>query len=55
MLSSKDFELKTPGGRDLKLNVCQGVTTELWGLKDDIKPDEVAAFVRKGHGDFVIG
>ncbi|KAF7783900.1 hypothetical protein Agabi119p4_65 [Agaricus bisporus var. burnettii] len=50
-----DSELKTPGGHDLKFNVCQGVTTELYGLKEDIKAENVAGFVRKGHGDFAIG
>lgn len=51
----KDFELKTPGGHTLSINVCQGVTTELWGLKDDIKPSDVAAFVHLDHGSFAIG
>lgn len=55
MLPRKDFELKTPGGNMLGVNVCQSVTTELYGLKDDIKPDEVAAFVRKSRGDFSLG
>ncbi|KAF9447842.1 mannose 6-phosphate receptor domain-containing protein [Macrolepiota fuliginosa MF-IS2] len=51
----QDFELQTPGGHKLAINVCQSVTTELYGLKDDTPPDEVAAFVRKDHGDFSIG
>ncbi|KXN84971.1 hypothetical protein AN958_11816 [Leucoagaricus sp. SymC.cos] len=51
----KDFEMKTPGDHKLAINVCQGVTTELWGLKDNINPNEVGGFVHRGHGDFSIG
>jgi cation-dependent mannose-6-phosphate receptor len=53
--SSNDFELKTPGGHKLAISICQGVTTELWGLEDNIKATEVAAFVHRDHGDFSIG
>ncbi|TEB32435.1 hypothetical protein FA13DRAFT_1754514 [Coprinellus micaceus] len=36
--------------------MCQGVRTETYGIKDNtIKDEEVAAFIRRDHGDFVIG
>ncbi len=55
MQSRKDFEIKTPGGHTLGINVCQSVITELYGLKDDLKSDQVGAFVQKDHGHFSIG
>ncbi|KAJ3571540.1 hypothetical protein NP233_g3690 [Leucocoprinus birnbaumii] len=51
----KDADLKTPGGHTLSINVCQGVTTEIWGLKEDIKASEIAGLVSLDHGVFAIG
>ncbi|EAU92505.2 hypothetical protein CC1G_00724 [Coprinopsis cinerea okayama7 len=35
--------------------MCQAVRTETFGVKDDIHANDIAAFVRRGRGDFVIG
>ncbi|KAF7312968.1 PLCXc domain-containing protein [Mycena kentingensis (nom. inval.)] len=54
--SSKDYSIKTPGGRDLVLSACKAVSHETWGLK---MPDEdiakVAGFTQRAHGDFSLG
>lgn len=54
-LFRKDYEIKTPSGQKISLNVCQSVRTELFGLKDDIQAGDVGAFVRRAHGDFAFG
>ncbi|KAF9011423.1 hypothetical protein BDQ17DRAFT_1538106 [Cyathus striatus] len=53
--TSKDQSLKTFGGREISLNICQTAKTETFGLKDDIKQEDVAAFVHGDHGSFVLG
>ena len=53
---SKDYEVKTTTNQSIWLNVCQNVRTELFGTKDDsIDDGDVGGFIRRGHGDFVIG
>ena len=56
-MSSKDFNVITSSHDEIfPINVCQGVKTETFGVKDSSIPnDQIAAFVRRGHGDFVIG
>ncbi|KAF9476918.1 mannose 6-phosphate receptor domain-containing protein [Pholiota conissans] len=54
--SSKDYEVKTSTGQSIWLNVCQNVKTDLFGIKDDfIDAGDVGGFIRRGHGDFIIG
>ncbi|KAF6753319.1 mannose-6-phosphate receptor binding domain-containing protein [Ephemerocybe angulata] len=54
--SSKDYHLTGTDDEIFPINVCQGVKTETFGVHDStIADDQVAAFVRRGHGDFVIG
>ncbi|PPQ77560.1 hypothetical protein CVT25_011420 [Psilocybe cyanescens] len=51
-----DYELQTPSGENIRINVCQNVKTEVRGIKDDsINEGDVAAFIRRGHGDFILG
>ncbi|KIY46838.1 hypothetical protein FISHEDRAFT_23389, partial [Fistulina hepatica ATCC 64428] len=52
--AKKDYIIKSPGGRDIVLNVCRSLSTEMWGLKVD-REDQVGAMVRRDHGDFSIG
>jgi hypothetical protein len=55
-LFSKDYEIKTPNDEVISFNVCQNVKTDLFGIKDDsINAGDVQGFIRRGHGDFVIG
>ncbi|KDR85913.1 hypothetical protein GALMADRAFT_150280 [Galerina marginata CBS 339.88] len=53
--ASKDYEVKTSTGEKLHINVCQSVRTEVFGLKEDMDAADVGGFVRRAHGDFVIG
>lgn len=56
IMSSKDYEIKIQDDEVISFNVCQNVKTDLYGLKDDsINAGDVQAFIRRGHGDFVIG
>ncbi|PPQ72414.1 hypothetical protein CVT24_002985 [Panaeolus cyanescens] len=52
---SKDYDIKLPSGLTLSINICQNVKSELWGLKDGLKQEDVGGFVRRAHGDFAIG
>ncbi|TFK42200.1 hypothetical protein BDQ12DRAFT_720193 [Crucibulum laeve] len=52
--ANKDYEIKTTGGKTLKINVCQSVRSETFGLKD-LDAADVAGFIRQDHGDFAIG
>ncbi|KAH8094614.1 mannose-6-phosphate receptor binding domain-containing protein [Cristinia sonorae] len=52
--SSDDYKFKSPSGNEYKINVCRPVASETWALKVE-KPEEVAGFVRRDHGDFSIG
>jgi hypothetical protein len=55
-LSSKDYEVKTSTNQSIWLNVCQNVKTDLFGIKDDsIDAGDVGGFIRRAHGDFIIG
>jgi hypothetical protein len=55
-LSSKDYHVTGAHADIFPINACQGTHTETFGIKDDtIRDDEIAAFVRRKHGDFVIG
>ena len=54
--SSKDYHVTGTDDDLFPINMCQGVRTETYGIKDNtIKDEEVAAFIRRDHGDFVIG
>ncbi|KJA28326.1 hypothetical protein HYPSUDRAFT_61955 [Hypholoma sublateritium FD-334 SS-4] len=53
--SSKDYEVKTSTNQSIWLNVCQNVRTDLFGMDDSIDAGDVGGFIRRGHGDFVIG
>ncbi|KAF5343993.1 hypothetical protein D9758_012925 [Tetrapyrgos nigripes] len=52
--ASKDYDITTPGGHRIILNVCRSVQEETWNLKVD-DPKDVAGFIRRDHGDFSIG
>ncbi|KAI9057072.1 hypothetical protein FKP32DRAFT_1584706 [Trametes sanguinea] len=54
LAAKKDYEFKSPGGKDYVLNVCKSVSQEVWAPKVD-KPEDVAAFTRRAHGDFSLG
>ncbi|KAI0361132.1 hypothetical protein OH77DRAFT_1390872 [Trametes cingulata] len=54
LTAKKDYEFKSPGGKDYVLNVCKPVSEEAWAPKVD-KPGDVAAFTRRAHGDFSLG
>ncbi|KAI8981215.1 hypothetical protein BD414DRAFT_419943 [Trametes punicea] len=54
LTSKKDYEFKSPGGKEYVLNVCKPVSQEVWAPKVD-KPEDVAAFTRRAHGDFSLG
>jgi len=51
-LSSKDYQFKSPSGHDFYINVCGPVRSETWALD---RPEDVAGFFRREHGDFSIG
>ena len=51
---SKDYEFKSFSGRDYVVNVCKAIAHETWNIKVD-KPEDVAGFTRRGHGDFSMG
>ncbi|KAJ3544610.1 hypothetical protein NMY22_g2724 [Coprinellus aureogranulatus] len=54
--SSKDYHVTGTDDDLFPINMCQGVRTETYGIKDGaIKDEEVAAFIRRDHGDFVLG
>ncbi|CAA7264953.1 unnamed protein product [Cyclocybe aegerita] len=53
--ANKDYDIKTPSGQTISLNICQSVKTDLFGLKNDIDAGDVGGFIRRGHGDFAIG
>ncbi|CDO73171.1 hypothetical protein BN946_scf185007.g226 [Trametes cinnabarina] len=53
-VARKDYEFKSPGGKDYILNVCKPVSQEVWAPKVD-KPEDVAAFTHRAHGDFSLG
>ncbi|EED79691.1 predicted protein [Postia placenta Mad-698-R] len=53
-LSSKDYEFKSPDGKDFVLNVCKPVNHDVWAPKVD-NPENVAGFTRHDRGDFSIG
>ncbi|KAH9943997.1 uncharacterized protein BXZ73DRAFT_39083 [Epithele typhae] len=52
--ASKDYDIKSASGRQYILNVCKPVSHETWALKVD-KPEDVAGFTRRAHGDFSMG
>ncbi|KAI0718869.1 hypothetical protein C8T65DRAFT_569940 [Cerioporus squamosus] len=52
--SSKDYEFRSYGGKDYILNVCRPVRQEVWAPKVD-KPEDVAGFTHRSHGDFSLG
>ncbi|KAJ7611853.1 hypothetical protein FB45DRAFT_744600, partial [Roridomyces roridus] len=49
--AGKDYTWKTPGGSEMVLSACRGVSRETWRL--DGEPP--GGFVRRGHGDFSMG
>ncbi|TFK21264.1 mannose 6-phosphate receptor domain-containing protein [Coprinopsis marcescibilis] len=54
--SPQDFQVTgLPDHDEFHINMCQPVKTETFGLKDEFKQNEVASFIRREHGDFVIG
>lgn len=56
VLSSKDYHVIGTDEEIFPINVCQPVKTETFGIKDgSIRDSEVASFLRREHGDFVIG
>ncbi|KAI0800825.1 mannose-6-phosphate receptor binding domain-containing protein [Fomes fomentarius] len=54
LTSRKDYEFTSSGGQKYILNVCKAVSHEVWAPKVD-KPEDVAGFTRRTHGDFSIG
>ena len=44
----------SPGGQKYVLNVCKPISEETWAIKVD-KPEDVAGFTRRAHGDFSMG
>lgn len=52
--SNKDYEFKSPDGKDFVLNVCKPVNHDVWAPKVD-NPENVAGFTRHDRGDFSIG
>jgi cation-dependent mannose-6-phosphate receptor len=54
LLSSKDYEFKSPGGHTFTINVCRSPVREAFGLKD-VDEKDIGGFLRRDHGDFSIG
>ncbi|KAI0715100.1 hypothetical protein C8Q76DRAFT_619010 [Earliella scabrosa] len=52
--SRNDYEFTSSSGQKYILNVCKAVSHEVWAPKVD-KPEDVAGFTRRAHGDFSIG
>ncbi|OCH90052.1 hypothetical protein OBBRIDRAFT_731498 [Obba rivulosa] len=52
--SSKDYEFWSPSGEHFIINVCKPVSNDTWAVNVD-RPEDVAGFTRREHGDFSIG
>ncbi|KAL5494617.1 hypothetical protein ACEPAI_78 [Sanghuangporus weigelae] len=52
--SSSDYIITSHSGRNITLNVCRTVISDLWNPRVD-RPQDVGGFFRGDHGDFSIG